>query len=589
MAKKKQLSLLEQREMNLMKWASFWRDNPHRFVEEYLGIKLFFFQKILIYMLNKVPFFMYIAARGQGKSFIVAVYSIARCILYPGTKIIIASGIKNQSRLIISEKIVDLYNKHPAVAEEIGDYKTNIRPGINQPQVIFKNGSKIEAVPSSDNARGYRGNILIADEFRLIARKTVDEVLKPILNVPRTPEFMLRPEYKNYPKEKNIEIYISSAWYKSHWIWQEFESYLKGMLTGVKNFVSCIPYQISILHGVLDQDRIEADRTKETADETVFKMEYEAMFIGENEKGYFKLDPMNRSRVLNKVFIPPTNLEYIENKTLSKPKKLSNMPRQTGEIRLVGLDVALLGGSDTVKNDTSTFTLMRMIPGQENSYSRHVVYLETIKDSIESSNLAIRLKQLYYDFESDYAIIDANGNGLGVYDACAATLYDEERDVEYEPWTSINDVELQKRFQNNDGKPILYTYKGNAKLNSEIAVSLRAGFNNGKIKLPINDIQKREDILTNDRVGFLSKSAEEQHRQLYAYQQATALISELTALEYTISDGGNIRIKEVGSATKDRYSSLGYVNHRAEHIERENAKQNEVGYEDYFFINNWKG
>ena len=80
-----------------------------------------------------------------------------------------------------------------------------------------------------------------------------------------------------------------------------------------------------------------------------------------------------------------------------------------------------------------------------------MVYLESIRDNIETKNLAIRLKQLYYDFEADYAILDANGNGLGVYDSLADTLYDEKRDEEYEPWTSINDEELQQRFKNNEG------------------------------------------------------------------------------------------------------------------------------------------
>ena len=37
---------------------------------------------------------MYIAARGQGKSFLIALYCIVRCILYPGTKIVLASGEK---------------------------------------------------------------------------------------------------------------------------------------------------------------------------------------------------------------------------------------------------------------------------------------------------------------------------------------------------------------------------------------------------------------------------------------------------------------------------------------------------------------
>lgn len=519
------------------------------------------------------------------KSFLVAIYGVARCILYPNTNIVIASGIRNQSSLVISSKVADLRKKYPAVADEIKEIKTNLQ----KTEVIFKNGSGMQAVPSSDNARGFRGNILIADEFRLIKKEDLDGALKPILNVPRIPEFTLKPQYKDYPKEKNIEIYLSSAWYKSHWIWSEFESFLKSMMGNGKSFVSCIPYQASLLHGILDQDRIDEARTKETADETMFKMEYEAIFIGENDKGYFKLDPLNRARTLNKVFIPPTNLEFVENNHLSKPKKLTNMPRQTGEIRIVGLDVALLSGVSKYANDTSALTCMRMLPDKDGTYKRHVVYLGSVQESIESSNLAIELKRLYYDFEADYAVIDANGNGLGVYDACADILYDEERDVEYEPWVSINDEELQKRFSNNDGKPVLYTYKGNAKLNSEIAVSLRSGFNIGKIKLPISDIQKREDLLVDDRKGFLSKSVDEQGRELYTYQQASALVNELTALEYTVADGGNIKIKEVGSATKDRYSSLAYVNHRAEQIEREAIKKEDSSLNDFFFINSWKG
>lgn len=46
-------------------WASFYRANPHKLVEEYIGIKLKFFQVILIYMMNYMNYFMYIASRGQ--------------------------------------------------------------------------------------------------------------------------------------------------------------------------------------------------------------------------------------------------------------------------------------------------------------------------------------------------------------------------------------------------------------------------------------------------------------------------------------------------------------------------------------------
>lgn len=48
-------------------WCAFYRSNPHRFVEDYLNIKLKLFQKILIYMMMHCNCFMYIASRGLGK------------------------------------------------------------------------------------------------------------------------------------------------------------------------------------------------------------------------------------------------------------------------------------------------------------------------------------------------------------------------------------------------------------------------------------------------------------------------------------------------------------------------------------------
>ena len=43
-------------------WGGFYRENPHRFCEEYLNIHLKIFQKILLYMMNKSNYFMYLAS-----------------------------------------------------------------------------------------------------------------------------------------------------------------------------------------------------------------------------------------------------------------------------------------------------------------------------------------------------------------------------------------------------------------------------------------------------------------------------------------------------------------------------------------------
>lgn len=78
-------------------WGSFFRNNPDKFAEQYLHIELRLFQKILIVMMFCCTTFVWIAARGLGKTFLSAVYCCARCILYPGTKICIASGTRGQA------------------------------------------------------------------------------------------------------------------------------------------------------------------------------------------------------------------------------------------------------------------------------------------------------------------------------------------------------------------------------------------------------------------------------------------------------------------------------------------------------------
>lgn len=86
-----------------------------------------------------------------GKSFLTAVYCCCRCILYPNTKIIVASGTKGQARLLISQKIEkELVNMSPNLRREIKE----IRVGANDAIVKFKNGSTIEAVASGESARG---------------------------------------------------------------------------------------------------------------------------------------------------------------------------------------------------------------------------------------------------------------------------------------------------------------------------------------------------------------------------------------------------------------------------------------------------
>ena len=60
--KKIQISRSRRFMESLEEWVSYWRANPHRFATEYLGLKLYDFQKVLIYQMFKSPLFLFVAS-----------------------------------------------------------------------------------------------------------------------------------------------------------------------------------------------------------------------------------------------------------------------------------------------------------------------------------------------------------------------------------------------------------------------------------------------------------------------------------------------------------------------------------------------
>ncbi len=90
---------------NIIKWVSFYREYIDVFIEDYIGVKLKLFQKIILVMMDRNLYFLFLAARGLGKSFLISLFCVARCILYPGTKIIVASGSRKQANVVL-EKIM---------------------------------------------------------------------------------------------------------------------------------------------------------------------------------------------------------------------------------------------------------------------------------------------------------------------------------------------------------------------------------------------------------------------------------------------------------------------------------------------------
>ena len=232
--------------------------------------------------------FVAICSRAAAKSFLVAVFSIAQCILYPNSEVVIGASTIKQAGLIISEKVQFLRNQSAMLQREIISVTTN----INSYEALFANGSKMKVVAANEGGKGNRATFLVLDEFRLLKKEIVDEIFTPFLYVRQVP-FKQLPEFADYPEEEPRKFSISSAGYKSEWWFKDAISTVKLMVDGKKAGFFCTDYLISILHKIKTKKQMETE--KEQSDPISFAMEYENVPMGQSGKAYFKSQMFPRS------------------------------------------------------------------------------------------------------------------------------------------------------------------------------------------------------------------------------------------------------------------------------------------------------
>lgn len=546
--------------MNKVKlWASFYRKYPFMFCKDYLGLNLKLFQKILLYLMFNFNFFMFIASRGLGKSWLTAVFCVCKAILYSKCQIVVASGNLKQGTQII--KYIDAMKKECECLDRSISY-LNDKP--NTAKVEFWNGSTITVVASNAGARSGRANVLIVDEFILVDKNTINTVLRKFKANPRQPGYLNKKEYSHLA-ERNQEIYLSSAGAKWHWSYAKFKSFFNSMMNGKKYFLCDLPYQLTIKDGLRMREEVLDEMSEDDFDPVAWSVEMEGIWLGENEKSYFKFDDLEPNRTINYPIYPKPLYQKIKNSKFKYPEK------KIGEIRIISNDISVMPGK---ANDASVFTILKLTPQKKNNgsyYLREIVYMETMAGG-HSTLQAIRIRQLFDDFDCDYIVLDCAGVGDGVYCALAQNTYDKERCVEYEAFSSMNDEKMADKCLVSDAPKKIYTMKAYAEINSECAILFKDGLRKGKIRLLVNENDGKN--ILNDIKGYSSMTLEDQAKFLHPYLQTTALISEMINLESDINPvTKQVKLKEQSGQRKDRWSSASYGNYLANILEVDLRKE----------------
>lgn len=557
------------RKERMVSWITFFRRNPNYLIRDYFGIHLHPFQILMIWVLQRSTLAYIVASRAASKTFIIAIWALTLCVLYPKIKVVVCSKTLKQSALVVG-KIKELMYQYPNVAREIKSLTIN----ANGAEVEFHCGSNIKGTPSSESSRGLRANYIIIEESRLVPQEILEPIIKPLLEV-RTPPYRLKPEYANEPllKEEPIISYITSAWYKSEYWYTYVKACIKRMVSGdeTANFLA-FDYLITLYHNIKTEETLKNEM--KDADEVTVQMEYYNIPAGSSGKAYFK--PTLFDRKLKKAFYPQTEENYDKKKNPYGIKKLD------GEIRIIGVDVSTRANK---ANDLTIIVCVQMIPLIGKGYTRQCSYIESHRGQ-HVGVLAKRIKEIFYDFESDYICLDLQNAGVGVFDSLSEPTLSEERGLTFLPLTVVDEnfdivkQDVRDDLRNNHTRginplPVIFPISATQVLNSQIATAFRISLQKKLWKFLVSDGEAEEYLTKHEQEFRDSKDSETNAFYLNPYVQTGLMIGECINLDMSLVNG-LVKLVEKPGCYKDRYSAISYTNWViSQQFDKNLLKQNE--------------
>ena len=282
------------------------------------------FQVAILRELWVRPYPMILGSRGMGKSFILALYAMLRCLFTQGSKVVIIGSAFRQSKIVF-DYCQEMWENGPIFRELVGPGRQN-GPHRDVDRCVIRVGDSVTtAIPLGQDGgkiRGLRASVIACDEFAKIKEETYETVVRGFGAVSLSPvekyqaesrklaikELGLWTDAHDAIKEAagtaNQTIISSTAYYTwNHFYryWQRYKKIIetKGDLEKVKDvFGGIIPDEFdwrdySIIRipaselpvGFMDAKSIAQARAM--IHSTIFQMEYSAIFPNDSD-GFFK-------------------------------------------------------------------------------------------------------------------------------------------------------------------------------------------------------------------------------------------------------------------------------------------------------------
>jgi hypothetical protein len=546
---------------------------------------------------------MYVASRGWGKSFLLALYSVLRCAFFPGTKIVVVGAAFRQSKIIF-EYMETIWRNSPILRSIFSGNDDGPRRDVDRCTMRLGDSWTI-AIPMGDGSkiRGLRAHIIIADEFASISPDIYETVVSGFAAVSASPIQNVKEQARKQAmiqagiwnddlEELNVKMgnqaiisgtadydfkHFSSYWkrYKaiieSKGDQQKLTDIFKGEVPSNFNWkdysIIRIPYEL-IPKGFMDDKQVS--RAKATIHTGIYNMEYAACFVKDSE-GFF------RRSLIESCVVSNTNI-MIDNKPLIFDATIHGDPKKQ---YIYGIDPAS-------EQDNFSIVILEVNPNHNK-----IVYCWTTNRSNFKERLkkglaqdydfygfcARKIRNLMKTFHPIKIGMDAQGGGVAIEES----LHDPGKIEPGEQliWPII-DPDKAKDTDNQAGLHVLELVQfAKAEWTSQANHGLRKDFEDKVLLFPAFDNltlglameTEGKDIFTDDLSPLYDSLSE-------CILEIEDLKNELTTIVMTqTSTGPNARDRwdtpetklpggKKGRMRKDRYSSLLIANMLARQIHR---------------------
>ena len=507
---------------HLEKWThlvSWCRWTPDLFWDlitpETGGIRLDLDQRVQLRCLARFVSTYGVFPRGYGKTLleVMGMYSVA--VFYPDIEISMTAQTRENASKLLEEKHREIIKFYPLMKDEI------VKAGFSKDsaEIIFTSGGRIDIMANHQSSKGARRKRLNVEESALLNNDLFQDVLEPIVNVPRRTigkGAFIDPEELN----GSINFFTTSGFRGSDEYARSLQmidemAELKGKM------VLGSDWQLACAYGRGETKSQLLDK-KSKLSPVFFAMNYESRWVGATDNALVDINKLLGLRSLTKAEnIGAKDAEYV-----------------------LGIDVAR---SVETGNNQSSVAVMKLKRNKNSKIAQiMLVNLYTISNLLNFTAQAIEIKKIKRAFHAKMAICDSNGLGIGLIDELMKESFDPNTGESLGCWNTINTDSVP---ETKDSERCLYDLKPQA-ANSDIVVSFIDMIESGKLRLLERKVNSDYDL--NDKENYM--------HNIVPFLHTDALIEEISNLQLKTLPSGKVTVERViRKLNKDRFSAVAYA------------------------------